>query len=534
MRFFRAIIPIGFLLGVVSFAPFVSYAHGAQGVQGSQGAQPSATTAQRDASPAQRTTILRSRLESMRRSINSALAALNADEDKSDKTATLDTPRSRLRGLEEDVGSLLSDVTDIKSKQDRGDKYDVSEIDQLEIAVADLNTRVDSGLRDIAGLRREPLTSTPASDTPTDTVSNTSKKNTKKKKTGFLSGIFGRGEKEGEYADLTGGSAPGRDKTLFETAVKEAHRGRFEESRLLFNVIITTYPESDFLPLAKLAIADTFYLEGVTSSLIQAGASYQDWLTFFPTDPLADDVMLKIVETEMRQMGLPERANTNAIKAEQRLRVLFQQFPNTELRPQAELRLREVQENLGFHSLSIGNFYFERYSQGKANSPRGAQSRYLDIVKNYPNFSRMDEVLYKLGVTYQQQEEPDEASKYLQQLVRNYPNCKYVEKAIEQLNTMGSSVPDPDPERKDLAPPEKASMPKRFIGEVFGSADVTVTKDGVLISQKDKDNDLISQVLKNNGRLPLSVTDPNAKEVKSEPAKQSVQITPVKSNEKQR
>ncbi|MGH9914758.1 MAG: outer membrane protein assembly factor BamD, partial [Pyrinomonadaceae bacterium] len=325
MKFFQAIIPTGFLLGVISFTPSTIHA---------QGATAPATPTQSDVSPIQRATILRSRLESMRRSINSALAALNADEDKSDKTATLDTPRSRLRGLEEDVGSLLSDVTDIKAKQDRGDKYDVSELDKLETAVTDINTRVETGLRDIVGSRREPLTSTPVSDKPTDNVSSTSKKNTKKK-TGFFGGIFGHADKEDKYSELTGGAAPGRDKVLFESAVTEAHRGRFEEARLLFNVIITTYPESDYLPLAKLAIADTFYLEGAISSLIQAGASYQDWLTFFPTDPLADDVMLKIAEVEMRQMGLPERANTNAVKAEQRLKVLFQQFPNTDLRPQA-------------------------------------------------------------------------------------------------------------------------------------------------------------------------------------------------------
>ncbi|MGH9914261.1 MAG: hypothetical protein ACRD63_03115, partial [Pyrinomonadaceae bacterium] len=103
----------------------------------------------------------------------------------------------------------------------------------------------------------------------------------------------------------------------------------------------------------------------------------------------------------------------------------------------------------------------------------------------------------------------------------------------EQLNTVGSKVPDPDPEKKNIPSPEKASMTKKFVSEVFGLADVTVTKDGVLISQKDKDNDLISQVLKNNGRLPMSVTDPKEKDKKSEAAKQSVQITPIKSNDKQ-
>ena len=51
--------------------------------------------------------------------------------------------------------------------------------------------------------------------------------------------------------------------------------------------------------MAKLAIADSFYLEGTTSSLIQAGQAYQDWLTFFPTDQLAD-----LLERVAKQEGV--------------------------------------------------------------------------------------------------------------------------------------------------------------------------------------------------------------------------------------
>ena len=99
---------------------------------------------------------------------------------------------------------------------------------------------------------------------------------------------------------------------MFAEAAKQACKSNYEAARILFNVIITTYPDSPYLPHAKLAIADTFYLEGTTGALIQAAAGYQEWLTFFPTDPLADEVMLKVAESEMRKMGLPDRDTTPA------------------------------------------------------------------------------------------------------------------------------------------------------------------------------------------------------------------------------
>ena len=50
-------------------------------------------------------------------------------------------------------------------------------------------------------------------------------------------------------------SAEGRDRDLYNQASKKAENGRYDEARLTYNIIITNYPDSAYLPLAKLAIA---------------------------------------------------------------------------------------------------------------------------------------------------------------------------------------------------------------------------------------------------------------------------------------
>ena len=456
------------------------------------GQQKKSNDPQNTLTPYQRLEVMRSRLESMRRTLNGAIAGLNA-KDKGDKDTSPDDPRTRLRGLEKEVGSLLSEVSDTRGRQERAEKFDNSELDKLEAAVAELSERVDAGMRATAGERRA---------TNTDTAATNDTK--KKKGPGFFGRLLGRGDGD-KYDELVGTVAPGRDRVLFEEATREARKDRYETARSLFNVIITTYPESAYLPLAKLAIADTFYLEGTTSALVQAAQAYQDWLTFFPTDPLADDVMLKIAEVEMRKMGLPDRDVSPARKAEQRIKVLLQQFPNTALRTEAEIRLREVQENLAMHDFLVGNQYFGRFEQGRASNPKGAQSRYLDIVKKYPNFSYMDEVLYRLGVNYVEEEEPDEAAKYFQNLARNHPNSKYAEKAREQLQAIGSAVPDPDPKKATEPPPIRPSFSEKFFSEILGRAPATIDKRGILISNDDKVRDLIQEAIDNGGTLPHAV-----------------------------
>lgn len=445
--------------------------------------------AQSEGTPAQRLEVLRQRLDGLRRTLNSAIAGLNTADEK-EKKAAADDAATRLRGLEKETGAALSEVADLRGRVDRADKYEVSDIDKLEAAAADLNNRVDTALLATAGERRI------GSVTP------------KKNKGGFFSKLLGRGGND-ELDELVSTVAPGRDRELFAEAAKQACKSKYEEARILFNVIITTYPDSPYLPHAKLAIADTFYLEGTSSALIQAAAGYQEWLTFFPTDPLADEAMLKVAESEMRKMGLPDRSNDPARKAEQRLKALLQQFPDTSLRPEVEVRLSEVQENLAMHGFMVGKFYEDRWQRGVASNPKGAQSRFREVVEKYPNFSRRDESLYRLAVTYIAEEEPDEATKYLTEVARFFPNGEYAEKAKEQLEIIGAPLPEPDAEALKRLPPERPSMTQRLMTQVVGTVPATIDKNGVLINKDCDDGaSLIDLALQNNGQLP--VTTPTA------------------------
>lgn len=445
-----------------------------------------------DGTPGQRLEVMRQKLETMRRSLNSAASVLKDenkdDPSKKDDKNKADSPLGRLLSLEKDVSRLSSEVNSLRGKVDRSEKFEMSEVDQLEAAVAEMLTRVDAA-------QLETATARAASD------SQVGKPRETKKKKKFL-GIFGGGGDE-EYEELIGSVSPGRDRELFIVATREVRKKRFDVGRLLFQTIITTYPDSPYLPMAKLAVADSFFLEGGTSSLIQAIAAYQDWLTFFPTHALADRVVLKIGESEMRQIGLPDRDATRAKRAEVRLKALLQQYPNSILRKEAEERLQQVQNNLGLHNLYIANYYYtQSVKQGKSGL-KGAQSRYLEILEKYPNFGYMDEALYKLAVTYMTEEETDQAARYFQQIVRDYPNSEFVADAKKQLELIGASIPEPNPERINFTRPDDGGFFANFKNQFFGIYPMTIDKNGVLMT-KDFDKckfELIDQIIANQGEI---------------------------------
>jgi len=459
---------------------------------------------QTELSTNERLNVMDSKLDLMRRSLSSAVKAMETKSTDKDKKANADDPVVRLKGLQKEVSSLTSEANDIRSKNDKAEKFDATALDRLEASVAELKTRVETGLQETAGAR--------------NSVATVASSDKKKKKKGKFFGLLGGGEDK--YADLTGAAVAGRDRVLFEEATKEVRKSHYDTGRLLFANIINTYPDSPFLALAKLAIADSFFLEGTTSSLIQAAQAYQDWLTFFPTDPLADDASLKVAEAEMRQMGLSDRDISHARKAEMRLKVLLQTYPKSPLRPTVEARLHEVQENLAMHNLQIARFYYEVKFKTDKGGLKGSQSRLKEIVDKYPCFSYNDEVYFRLGVTYQQEEEPDEAAKYYQKLVQEYPESEFNEKAREQLNIIGAPIPE-----KSTPNPCSSKKQQSFMGnlmqQVSGKADVTINKNGILISKDGKEGtDLIDEALRYNGSLP-ELTTPDAPTQRT-PAKTAV------------
>src|SRR5215207_5709290 len=102
---------------------------------------------------------------------------------------------------------------------------------------------------------------------------------------------------------------------------------------------------------AKLAIADSYYLEGGSKNLAQAEVEYRDWIQFFPDDALADDTMLKMAEIHLKQVMAPDRDTTHSKLADRQLKEMMRRYPSTDKKDEASVLMEQVQENLAMHEL---------------------------------------------------------------------------------------------------------------------------------------------------------------------------------------
>ncbi len=271
------------------------------------------------------------------------------------------------------------------------------------------------------------------------------------------------------------------DAELFDKAMKAMRKGRYDIARLDLQTLLNAYPDTEYAMRAKLAIGDTWYLEGGPAAMQQAASEYRDFITFFPNTPEAAEAQMKIGDIYFQQMERPDRDPTNAFKAQEEYRTMIEQFPNSPLVPRAKQKLREVQEVLAQRQFEVGQFYATREDWA------GSIARLQSVADLYPLFSKSCENLIQIGddyaneaATVQNLRLPAKAKKELltyyngraadawDRAVTHYPMSPDADQAKDRLLAMGRPIPAPTPQELAESEALEASLvPVKFKTRAF-------------------------------------------------------------------
>ena len=255
------------------------------------------------------------------------------------------------------------------------------------------------------------------------------------------------------------------DKILFDRAVGDIEKHRYELGRLTLQTLINTYPDSEYIAKSKLAIADSWYREGTSHALAQAEAEYKDFITFFPTMEEAAESQMKVCQIHYEQMEKPDRDNTHAVKADTECRQMLLQYPNSRFVPETQQMLRDIQEVIAEGEYRVGSFYAAK------GSYRAGANRLQAVTNHYPLFSKSDEALWMLGNTYEQMGEQfqGETLSAYTKIVRDYPLSPYVDPAKQKLSAFNLPIPNSDPERYQVMQHNLEQRTEQsMFGKVFG------------------------------------------------------------------
>ncbi len=237
----------------------------------------------------------------------------------------------------------------------------------------------------------------------------------------------------------------GSDKAIYERAVKIGKKD-YEKSRLLFKEILQLYPDSIYAKKAKIGIADSYFKQRDSSSLLIAASEYQEFVNLYPNSPDSIYAKFQIGKCYEKQSKSAGRDQTNtklAITAYEKLQKLF---PGTEESDKAETIIKKLKNRLGTHYFRIGmsNFRLKAY--------KGAISRFKEVIDNYPQFTKFDKLYYYTGVCYKKIDKTDSAISFFQKIINSYPKSKYINKAkklIRRIMNKKKSEKKDKPEKKE-------------------------------------------------------------------------------------
>ncbi len=231
------------------------------------------------------------------------------------------------------------------------------------------------------------------------------------------------------------------DKVLFDKAVGDIERGRYEVARLTLQTLINTYDTSEYLAKAKLAIADSWFREGGSNGLAQAEAEYKDFILFYPTMEESAESQEKICMIHYKQMEKPDRDPNQAQRAEEECRQVLVQFPNSKFAPRVSQLLRNIQEAIAEGEFRVGAFYH------KKGSFPAAANRLQTLTDHFPIYSQADEALWQLGDSYSRMGSRfrERAGQAYSRIVKEYPLSPRVDEAKNMLKQMEMPIPEADP-----------------------------------------------------------------------------------------
>jgi outer membrane protein assembly factor BamD len=218
------------------------------------------------------------------------------------------------------------------------------------------------------------------------------------------------------------------DQFLMERGTEALERRRWADAREYFRQIVDNYPQSIHRPEAKLGLAESYFGEGGTESLLRATNEYREFLTFFPTHPRADHAQFQMAMTSFRQMRSAGRDQTETEEALRQFQTFFDRFPNSPLFPEVRARWREARDRLSEHIYGIGMSYFRR--QGWYP---GAIDRFREILRDDPEYTHRDAVYYHLAESLARMGNTAEAIPYFQRVVTEFDESEHLASAKRRL-----------------------------------------------------------------------------------------------------
>ncbi|WP_306250635.1 outer membrane protein assembly factor BamD [Parvularcula sp. IMCC14364] len=205
---------------------------------------------------------------------------------------------------------------------------------------------------------------------------------------------------------------------LYQEAVDNMERRRFDEAILFFDEVERQHPYSSWARRAMLMSAFVKYEQ---TQYEDALADIERFLSIHPGNkdaPYAYYLRAMCHYERIRDVERDQDITRNALEA---LNDVMRRYPDTEYARDARLKLDMTYDHLAGKEMEVGRFYLRR------NQHVAAINRFNNVVDNFQTTSHTEEALHRLVEAYLELGVLPEAQRHAAILGYNYPGGEWYE-----------------------------------------------------------------------------------------------------------
>jgi outer membrane protein assembly factor BamD len=218
------------------------------------------------------------------------------------------------------------------------------------------------------------------------------------------------------------------------------------KARQLLEKIDMTSGDRSMEPLIRLAMADATFYAGDDLSLIDAKPLYEDFVVLYGDHERAPYAKLQAGACLLEQVNHPSKDQAMTWEAIQELQGVIRRYPESPYSRLAQVKIDSARTNLAEHDFLIGMFYL------KKKAYMSAETRYRNILQNYPAFPEKDKLYFNLAKAQYHLGNMDDGKVWLEKLLHDWPNSEYTAIAtrfLDQKAIQGIQKQDEARQRKE-------------------------------------------------------------------------------------
>jgi outer membrane protein assembly factor BamD len=191
------------------------------------------------------------------------------------------------------------------------------------------------------------------------------------------------------------------------------NKKEFAEARKVLLEVKNRDTQKKYGAIAHLKIADSYAREGEPDLAV---AEYRKFIELYPDNQYAPYAQYQIAMTYFGQVESAERGTGSARTALEEFNRLKKIYPRNTYRDVVELRIEKCRNILAEGDYVIAAFYYKKEAYG------ASVNRLENLLKNYPDYKKLDEVLLLLGKAYKELKSKDKAREAFDRLNKKYPS----------------------------------------------------------------------------------------------------------------